>query len=94
MNDAPDYLAVPENERLWLISPPGSPPENWVQIREDPPNVQVLAEDLMMALRELTSDSSSSGDARDGLEVVFRPAEESLPLVVVEDWDVCCTSHA
>ncbi|KAG0369228.1 carbohydrate-binding module 1 protein [Gamsiella multidivaricata] len=44
------YLHPPELEKNWLISPPGSPPIGWTQIREDPPNSLHLADDLVKAL--------------------------------------------
>ncbi|KAF9583264.1 carbohydrate-binding module 1 protein [Lunasporangiospora selenospora] len=46
-------LHPPELEKNWLISPPGSPPVGWSQIREDPPNTVHLADDLVKALIEL-----------------------------------------
>ncbi|KAF9023308.1 carbohydrate-binding module 1 protein [Haplosporangium bisporale] len=47
------YLHPPELEKNWLISPPGSPPVGWSQVREDPPNSMHLAEDLVKALIEM-----------------------------------------
>ncbi|KAF9336510.1 carbohydrate-binding module 1 protein [Podila minutissima] len=47
------YLHPPELEKNWLISPPGSPPVGWSQVREDPPNSLNLAEDLVKALIEM-----------------------------------------
>eukprot|EP00834_Sanchytrium_tribonematis_P000077 NODE_2_length_91304_cov_0.692462.p77 type:complete len:117 gc:universal NODE_2_length_91304_cov_0.692462:16742-16392(-) len=35
------YLPVPKSEKLWLRSPPGSPPLEWKGGREDAPNPQV-----------------------------------------------------
>jgi hypothetical protein len=51
-------LQVPELEKNWLISPPGSPPVGWQQIREEPPNSNVLAHDLSHALSALNDDIS------------------------------------
>ncbi|KAJ2005760.1 hypothetical protein GGI06_005434 [Coemansia sp. S85] len=48
------FLEVPAQEKLWLISPPGSPPINWRQTREDPPNPKHLDYRLEAALRELS----------------------------------------
>ncbi|KAI9483284.1 MAG: Calcipressin [Benjaminiella poitrasii] len=42
-------LQVPQFQRNLLISPPGSPFEDWEQIEEDAPNQAVLASDLMHA---------------------------------------------
>ncbi|KAF9164425.1 carbohydrate-binding module 1 protein [Mortierella sp. AD011] len=47
------YLHPPELEKNWLISPPGSPPIGWSQVREDPPNSVHLADDLVKALLEI-----------------------------------------
>ncbi|KAG0217551.1 carbohydrate-binding module 1 protein [Mortierella sp. GBA43] len=47
------YLHPPELERNWLISPPGSPPVGWTQVREDPPNSMHLADDLVQALLDM-----------------------------------------
>ncbi|KAL1915221.1 uncharacterized protein VTP21DRAFT_7497 [Calcarisporiella thermophila] len=49
-------LHVPELEKNWLISPPGSPPVGWEQIREDPPNRKVLADDLAHSLANLCGE--------------------------------------
>ncbi|SPO40324.1 uncharacterized protein PSFLO_05806 [Pseudozyma flocculosa] len=46
-------LSVPTTDKNFLISPPGSPPVGWEPIREDPPNRDTLADDLMRALGEL-----------------------------------------
>ncbi|KAJ2894711.1 hypothetical protein GGI21_005247, partial [Coemansia aciculifera] len=48
------FLEVPVQEKLWLISPPGSPPINWRQTREDPPNANHLDFRLEAALKELS----------------------------------------
>ncbi|KAJ2755678.1 hypothetical protein GGH94_001631 [Coemansia aciculifera] len=48
------FLEVPAQEKLWLISPPGSPPINWRQTREDPPNAKHLDYRLEAALQELS----------------------------------------
>ncbi|KAF9975273.1 carbohydrate-binding module 1 protein [Modicella reniformis] len=47
------YLHPPELEKNWLISPPGSPPVGWTQVREDPPNSLHLADDLVQALLDM-----------------------------------------
>lgn len=48
-----DHLAVPVTDRNFLISPPGSPPVGWEPIKEDPPNRDTLADDLIRALGSL-----------------------------------------
>lgn len=57
-----DRLDVPQTDKNFLISPPGSPPVGWEQIREDPPNLDTLADDLVRALETLSMDRSSSED--------------------------------
>ncbi|KAJ1675035.1 hypothetical protein EV182_002064 [Spiromyces aspiralis] len=46
-----DYLHVPDLEKQWLISPPGSPVLGWVQEREDPPNTHHVDKELEKHLR-------------------------------------------
>ncbi|KAJ2347429.1 hypothetical protein IWW50_000723 [Coemansia erecta] len=70
-----NLLNVPEQEKLWLISPPGSPPIDWRQTRELPPNTMHLDHRLEAALQELglgqftlnpahiSDDDSVAGDA-------------------------------
>ncbi|KAF9194867.1 carbohydrate-binding module 1 protein [Haplosporangium sp. Z 767] len=53
IDPASHYLHPPELEKNWLISPPGSPPIGWSQVREDPPNSVHLADDLVKALLEM-----------------------------------------
>ncbi|GAA97653.1 uncharacterized protein L969DRAFT_465287 [Mixia osmundae IAM 14324] len=48
------HLPVPDTQRNFLISPPGSPPVGWEQVREDQPNRETLAHDLMEALSHLS----------------------------------------
>ncbi|KAJ1800061.1 hypothetical protein LPJ59_001382 [Coemansia sp. RSA 2399] len=49
-----NFLSVPAQEKIWLISPPGSPAINWRQTREDPPNATHLERRLEEALQELS----------------------------------------
>ncbi|KAF8979814.1 carbohydrate-binding module 1 protein [Entomortierella lignicola] len=53
VDPASRFLHPPELEKNWLISPPGSPPIGWSQVREDPPNSVHLADDLVKALLEM-----------------------------------------
>jgi len=89
-----NYLRPPATDKNFLISPPGSPPVGWEQIREDPPNATPLADDLMDALRKLQlterrrrgSGSSSGSEGR--FEVLLEPEEgEEGVRVCVEDCD-------
>ncbi|KAK0552424.1 hypothetical protein OC845_001690 [Tilletia horrida] len=68
-----DALAVPSTDKNFLISPPGSPPIGWEPIKEDPPNRDTLAWDLIKALGELRDqggavDSWKAAPLRDGFE--------------------------
>ena len=66
------YLRPPTPEKNFLISPPGSPPVGWEQVREDPPNATPLADDLMQALRELQVRDQ---ERRVGREVLLDPED-------------------
>jgi Calcipressin len=76
-------LQVPELEKNWLISPPGSPPVGWQQIREDPPNRTVLPHDLSHALMslndELEDDFKLDADAEFEAESMDDLVAESSP---------------
>ncbi|KAI8974272.1 Calcipressin [Trametes punicea] len=80
------YLRPPTNEKNFLISPPGSPPVGWEQIREDPPNATPLANDLIAALRklELQTEQERRGP---GPEVLLEPEDGVGISVYVEDCD-------
>ncbi|OLL22617.1 Calcipressin-like protein [Neolecta irregularis DAH-3] len=47
------HLHPPDLDRNWLVSPPGSLPVEWEQIREGPPNRFTLPEELTSALEKL-----------------------------------------
>ncbi|TPX57172.1 hypothetical protein PhCBS80983_g04019 [Powellomyces hirtus] len=82
-----DHLRVPELEKNFLLSPPGSPPVDWVQIRESGPVPGGHSEALLDALRELETDEftldagdssavdESEGDTPGRQILVFRPPE-------------------
>jgi Calcipressin len=55
-----DHLPVPAIDKNFLISPPGSPPVGWEQIREEAPNRETLAQDLIAALQGLAFDDKDS----------------------------------
>ncbi|KAJ3041410.1 hypothetical protein HDV00_009390 [Rhizophlyctis rosea] len=50
------FLRVPEPEKNFLLSPPGSPPIGWIQIRESSPVAGGHEDALIDALRELERD--------------------------------------
>ncbi|KAI0823881.1 Calcipressin [Trametes gibbosa] len=80
------YLRPPVNDKNFLISPPGSPPVGWEQIREDPPNSTPLAHDLIHALKrlELQAEQERRGSSR---EVLVEPEDGVGISVFVEDCD-------
>ncbi|EIM82402.1 Calcipressin, partial [Stereum hirsutum FP-91666 SS1] len=90
------YLHPPALEKNFLISPPGSPPVGWEPIKEDPPNSAPLADDLIVALRNLQvaelshlHDDSLHGHVDNkGVEVLLHPEDGAGIGVYVEDCDV------
>ncbi|KAI0344986.1 Calcipressin [Trametopsis cervina] len=79
----PDLLRPPQLEKNFLISPPGSPPVGWEQIREEPPNNTPLADDLMVALRKLQIERDGLG--KGGIEILIEPDESVGISICVED---------
>ncbi|CDH49383.1 predicted protein [Lichtheimia corymbifera JMRC:FSU:9682] len=49
-------LQVPQSEKNFLISPPGSPFADWKQKTESPPNTAVLASDLTFTTQDVVDD--------------------------------------
>lgn len=49
------HLQAPRSEKQFFISPPPSPPHGWESKEEDPPNKDVHAEDLAIALEKLSA---------------------------------------
>ncbi|PPQ98311.1 hypothetical protein CVT26_013516 [Gymnopilus dilepis] len=76
------YLKPPEIEKNFLISPPGSPPVGWEQVKEDPPNATPLAEDLIQALRKL-----QTFEDHPAFEQLLDPQDGCGVGVYVEDCD-------
>lgn len=79
----PDLLRPPALEKNFLISPPGSPPVGWEQIREEPPNSTPLADDLIAALKRLQFERESHGNS--GVAVLVEPEEGVGISICVED---------
>ncbi|TFY51362.1 hypothetical protein EVG20_g11032 [Dentipellis fragilis] len=79
----PHYLYPPAIEKNFLISPPGSPPVGWEPIKEEPPNVTPLADDLIAALRKLQLVERQIV----GPQVLVEPEEGAGIGVYVEDCD-------
>jgi calcipressin-2 len=86
------YLQPPQQEKNFLISPPGSPPVGWEQVREDPPNAAPLAEDLIQALRKLEVDAQfrrTKVEGQRGVELLLAPEDSTDGIsVYVENCDV------
>ncbi|TFK25758.1 calcineurin-binding protein [Coprinopsis marcescibilis] len=78
------YLQPPKVEKNFLISPPGSPPVGWEQIKEDPPNSTPLAADLMSALKKLKIQEEQQEKSQ--FEMLLDPSEAGVG-VFVEDCD-------
>lgn len=56
------HLHLPDAKKLFFISPPPSPPHGWEVKDEEPPNAQVLAEDLAEALSKLRAKNRGPGE--------------------------------
>ncbi|KAG9304167.1 hypothetical protein G9A89_019729 [Geosiphon pyriformis] len=80
-NHDSQHLHVPQIEKNWLISPPGSPPLEWVQIREDAPNSNTFAKDLVHALSNVALHNSS----RDFEDLVDDDSDELLGFSLEDD---------
>ncbi|CAG8434287.1 1772_t:CDS:2 [Ambispora gerdemannii] len=75
--DKSQHLAVPKIEKNWLISPPRSPPVDWTQTREDSPNSNTLADDLIHALRPYAT--KNIGD------IIIDEEEDEIPRFFLDD---------
>jgi len=54
--ELPDqHLQAPHSDKLFFISPPPSPPHGWMVREEEPPNKEVMPEDLASALANLSA---------------------------------------
>ncbi|KAL0078605.1 Calcipressin [Phycomyces blakesleeanus] len=80
-------LQVPDLERNFLISPPGSPFEDWEQTLESPPNKAVLASDLSHALADYSDDNMEDLDDFLLDDSDFFEVQEKLPLIQIDAED-------
>jgi len=80
-------LRPPEIEHNYLISPPGSPPVGWEQVREEPPNTATLADDLVRALEHLKLEREMAGRGHEPHVLVSGGAAGEVPRVLVQDAD-------
>lgn len=69
VNPVDQHLQAPEAKKLFFISPPPSPPAGWEMRDEEPPNAQVLAEDLAKALAGLRAEKKANQDLELGDEL-------------------------
>jgi len=53
LNPTDRHLQAPKSDKLFFISPPPSPPHGWEMRNEEPPNKEVHADDLAVALAKL-----------------------------------------
>lgn len=97
------HLQAPQSRKLFFISPPPSPPMGWEMRDEQPPNQEVHAEDLAIALSKLharpdadealNEDGNSPHRQRAGsMTLVYHPEDHGLspdlPAIAVEDTSV------
>ncbi|CAF0836808.1 unnamed protein product [Didymodactylos carnosus] len=68
--DAIDYLKPPEHERVFMQSPPTTPPIGWVVQREAPPSINL---DLFLALSKL--------QPHEPLEILSK--QGNLPAIII-----------
>ncbi|KAI5282092.1 hypothetical protein KEM54_002994 [Ascosphaera aggregata] len=60
-----NFLGLPPAAKLFFISPPPSPPAGWQMRNEDPPNKEVHATDLEVALKKLGGTPLPSASEKD-----------------------------
>jgi len=64
ISPADQHLRAPQADKQFFISPPPSPPHGWEMRNEGPPNKDVHADDLALALSRLHAQSAAK-DVRD-----------------------------
>ena len=97
-----NYLKVPEIEKNFLLSPPGSPPLDWIQERESEPckhghhsvlddlTLFKLEEPILGMMQEQNNDDPHIKPAQNGSRLIleFEPVStDSLPTIVVENME-------
>lgn len=91
-----NHLLPPTTDRNFLISPPGSPPIGWEPIKEDPPNRETLAGDLIEALKRLATaraDEEETRDQHQDLSLMSSTQNESASLANSSSQDHSTTRH-
>jgi Calcipressin len=82
------FLEPPGLEKNWLISPPGSPKEGWVQVKEDPPNSVTLHEDIQSALDQPAEalgqemDATIKKDSKEGNVILDTTSLGGMQVIV------------
>ncbi|KAF2839711.1 hypothetical protein M501DRAFT_1015805 [Patellaria atrata CBS 101060] len=92
------HLPVPKFEKQHLLSPPPSPPHDWVSREEDPPNKLPHAEDLAFVVPEpelpsspISPEADTFAPRKRGSTIVYHPKHHSqsadidLPMIAVEN---------
>lgn len=73
-----NHLRLPDQGRLFFISPPPSPPAGWVSIPEASPNTETFHSDLHEALSSLTgSGTATEGDGSSGSSIQAETSDMS-----------------
>ena len=88
----PHYLELPDPGRLWLTSPPGSPPADWEPKVEEEPNQAVnfdpeFSQKLGHALHKLATEREIGSDEACSCTIYQSPVE-SMPAIKI-DWENC-----
>ncbi|PWY74415.1 Calcipressin [Aspergillus heteromorphus CBS 117.55] len=81
----PKLLEAPQVDKLFFISPPPSPPHGWVMRQEDPPNKEVHATDLALALAKLKTEQTGEGDAYPGAFEQQQQQQPGTPMSMTSD---------
>ena len=96
VNPERSLLKAPVADKQFFISPPPSPPHGWTMRDEDPPNRDVHAADLAMALAGLRPSDERQ---HEGMDVVPREDDadgdtEMVEAVDAEEPDAAPNEHA
>ncbi|KAF1989025.1 Calcipressin [Aulographum hederae CBS 113979] len=74
-------LKAPQQEKMFFISPPPSPPMGWEMRNEDPPNKEVHAEDLVLALSRLNAKTLRNAEP---IDMTMDNERERTPDLIVD----------
>lgn len=76
-------LQLPQHDRLFLISPPASPPVGWEQTFEDPPVPEHFAHALIDELENFQQSNGGSVNGQSSSRVIGEPNGQ-VPQIIVE----------